>query len=148
MLELSSDGYGRPQARSKPSTCGSGGRGSYHDIITELANRGPNGDRSRTIARQILLSLADGTDPTAEDIEVLLSAVVDTPLARAARAVLVTPLVKAARAVVDADPRFIRARLIELASIVARGNLASLDAGEETFADSTSNSNRSPAEKP
>jgi len=31
-----------------------------------------------------------------------------------------TPLVKAAKAVIDAEPRFMRARLIELAILIAR----------------------------
>jgi hypothetical protein len=96
----------------EPPTCGSGGRRSGYDIIDEFANRGPIGDRSRGIARRILLSLADGEDPAAEDVGALIGAVLDSPL------------VKAARAVMDADPRFMRARLIELAAIVGQRQAA------------------------
>jgi hypothetical protein len=65
------------------------------------------GDHSREIARRIILSIADGEDPPAEDVEALVGAVLDSPL------------VRAAQAVIDAEPRHVRARLIELAAMVA-----------------------------
>jgi hypothetical protein len=92
---------------SEPPTIGIEGRGSDHEIIDESANRGPFGDHSRAIARRIFFSNADGEDPPVEDVEALVSAV------------LSSPMVKAARAVIDADPRYVRARLIELAAMVA-----------------------------
>ena len=52
-------------------------------------------------------SIADGKDPTAEDVLLLVNSALNSPFA------------KAAQAVIEAEPQYVRARLIELAALVA-----------------------------
>ena len=52
------------------------------------------------VARKIVLSIANGIDPAAEDVEALVYGALGTPFA------------EAARAVIEADPRYVKARLM------------------------------------
>ena len=69
---------------------------------------GTDSGKSRAIAREIILSIADGADPAAEDVLSLVNSALKTPFA------------KAAQAVIKAEPQYVRARLIELAAMVAQ----------------------------
>ena len=89
-------------------TVGLEGRGSNHETISEFANSGLDRDLTSSIARKVILSIAEGKDPTAEDVLLLVNSALKTPFA------------KAARSVIEADSRYVRARLIELAAMVAQ----------------------------
>ena len=61
-----------------------------------------------SIARKVILSIADGKDPATEDVLSLVNSALNSPLAKNAEAVL------------NAEPIYVRARLIELAALVAQ----------------------------
>jgi hypothetical protein len=91
---------------SQPATVGLEGRSATHEIVEQFGHPGLQRDFMFRIARKIILSIADGTNPPAEDVEALVSAALGTPFA------------EAARAVIEAKPRYVGARLIELASML------------------------------
>jgi len=78
----------------------------FHTITTNTKT----GVTARVTVRRNSLQLQVLSAVPAGDVEALIGAVLDTPL------------VKAARAVIDAEPRFFRARLIELAALMTRND--------------------------
>ena len=94
----------------EPVTVGLEGRRSDHEIISQFADSGLDRDLTSSIARKVILSIAEGKDPATEDVLSLVNSALKTPFA------------KAARAVIEADPSYVRARLIELAALVAAGD--------------------------
>ena len=64
--------------------------------------------KSRAIARRIILSIAEGADSKAVDVPLAVNSALNSRFA------------KAAQEVIEAEPRYVRARLIELAAVVAQ----------------------------
>ena len=93
---------------SSPLTFGLEGRGSNHETISQFANSVLDRDLTSSIARKIILSISDGKDPATEDVLLLVNTALKTRFSTAAQAV------------VEAEPRYVRARLIELAALMAQ----------------------------
>jgi hypothetical protein len=90
-----------------PLTRGLEGRRSDHEIVGDFAKTGLERDLTSSVARKVILSIAEGQDPKAEDVLLMVNSALKTPFA------------KAARAVIETEPRYVRARLIELAAMMA-----------------------------
>ena len=86
------------------------------DKAHESVHSGPARDRANSVAVRVLSAYAAGDDPTDADIAQLLAV-----------GVLEAPML--AQAVLDADPRFVRVRVIALAAKVVASERSANAAG-------------------
>jgi len=92
----------------EPSTNGLRIQRSDHITIGDFGKTGLERDLTSSIARKVILSIAEGKDPKAEDVLLLVNSALNSPLSKYAEAVL------------NAEPKYVRARLIEPAAMVAQ----------------------------